>query len=112
MKSWPTFALAAVGLSYVLYFHLGLTAPRMEQTSASDAPEIERAAPAKPKPRPGAPERHWAFGGYPCSGNDCSEDKAGYRWAEEHHLTDPDDCTGKTGSFIEGCRVYARQQTR
>jgi hypothetical protein len=42
----------------------------------------------------------------------CSDDMAGYRWAEANAVADPDDCTGKTGSFIEGCRVYALQQAR
>jgi hypothetical protein len=49
------------------------------------------------------------FGGYPCSG-DCYDDKAGFRWAGEQGITDPDDCTGTTGSFIEGCRTYAQDR--
>ncbi len=49
------------------------------------------------------------FGSYPCSGS-CQENKAGYRWAQQNGIVDPDSCTGKTSSFIEGCRVYAMQR--
>jgi hypothetical protein len=49
------------------------------------------------------------FGEYPCQG-DCAADKAGYRWAAQNRISDPDDCTGDTAPFIEGCRVYAEQQ--
>lgn len=48
-----------------------------------------------------------SFGGYPCD-SDCSKDEAGYRWAIEQGINDPDNCTGNTSEFIEGCRVYAR----
>jgi hypothetical protein len=110
MKPWPTLALVAVGLSYALYFQLGLRTPHIAPPNVASAPEVRQAAPRpKPAARSAPPERRLAFGGYPCL-HDCSEDKAGYRWASENHVTDPDDCTGRTGPFIEGCRVYARQQ--
>jgi len=64
----------------------------------------DKPAPAPPKLNP-AP----TFGGYPCSGN-CRDDRAGYRWAARNGITDADSCTGNTGSFIEGCRVYARRR--
>ncbi len=69
------------------------------RTIPYDAPE-KKAQPAQPA---------LTFGGYPCSG-DCSDDKAGFRWASEHGVTDPDDCTGTTGAFIEGCRAYAQKR--
>jgi hypothetical protein len=58
---------------------------------ASDSPEQE-------------PVR--TFYGYECT-DDCSGHEAGYQWAEERGITDPDDCSGKSESFIEGCRAYA-----
>jgi hypothetical protein len=49
------------------------------------------------------------FGDYPCS-PDCSEHEAGYQWGMEQGISDPDNCSGNTGSFIEGCRVYAEER--
>lgn len=46
------------------------------------------------------------FYGYACK-TDCSGHKAGYAWAERKGITDPDDCGGKSQSFIEGCRAFA-----
>lgn len=111
MKNWPALVLVVVGLAYVIGAQFLLHERRDAQESA-----VGEAMPAPPRPKaaPKAParDRAWAFGGYPCRGDDCSEDWAGYRWAKENHIADPDDCTGKTGAFIEGCRVYARQQIR
>ena len=50
-----------------------------------------------------------AFNGYPCT-IDCSGHDAGYEWAEENSINDPDDCDGKSNSFIEGCQSYAEEQ--
>ena len=44
-----------------------------------------------------------------CTG-DCSGHEAGYEWADEKGITDPSDCGGKSGSFIEGCEAYANEQ--
>jgi hypothetical protein len=43
---------------------------------------------------------------------DCSGHNAGYAWAEQNDIVDPDDCGGDSQSFIEGCQDYAesRQQ--
>ena len=49
------------------------------------------------------------FNGYPCIG-DCSGHEAGYQWAEENGITDPDTCGGNSNSFIEGCQSYAEEQ--
>lgn len=46
------------------------------------------------------------FHGYTCT-DDCSGHEAGYNWAQEKGITDPDDCRGKSISFIEGCKAYA-----
>lgn len=46
------------------------------------------------------------FNGYPCT-SDCSGHEAGYQWAEENSITDPNECSGNSNSFIEGCESYA-----
>jgi len=48
------------------------------------------------------------FKGYQCT-DDCSGHKAGYEWAEDNQITDPDDCGGNSNSFIEGCMAYAEE---
>lgn len=48
------------------------------------------------------------FKGYKCKTN-CSGHEAGYDWAMEKDITDPDDCGGKSISFIEGCVAYAEE---
>ena len=49
------------------------------------------------------------FGGNPCTG-DCSGHEAGYNWAEDNGINNPDDCGGNSDSFIEGCQTYAEEQ--
>lgn len=49
-------------------------------------------------------------GEYGCT-EDCSGHEAGYQWAEEHDITNPDDCGGYSWSFEEGCRKYAEEQS-
>jgi hypothetical protein len=49
------------------------------------------------------------FMGYSCT-DDCSGHEAGYNWAEENGIDDPDDCGGNSDSFIEGCQAYAEEQ--
>lgn len=46
------------------------------------------------------------FAGYQCT-LDCSGHEAGYQWAEDNGITDPDNCGGNSQSFIEGCMAYA-----
>jgi hypothetical protein len=48
------------------------------------------------------------FHGYACT-QDCSGHEAGYQWAEDHDIDDPDDCGGNSESFIEGCKAYAEE---
>jgi len=50
------------------------------------------------------------FDGYDCT-VDCSGHEAGYNWAEEHGITDGDDCDtagehSNSPSFAEGCHAY------
>lgn len=63
------------------------TASAIESTSESDRPVR-------------------TFMGYVCT-EDCSGHQAGYDWAEEKGIEDPNDCGGNSESFIEGCRAYA-----
>jgi hypothetical protein len=49
------------------------------------------------------------FMGYECT-EDCSGHEAGYGWAEENSISDPDDCGGNSESFEEGCRAYAEEE--
>lgn len=51
---------------------------------------------------------HGTFAGQGCT-QDCSGHEAGYAWAEEKGITDPDHCGGKSWSFIEGCMAYAEE---
>ena len=50
------------------------------------------------------------FEGYPCT-EDCSGHEAGYAWAEQDDITDPDNCGGNSNSFIEGCQAWAEDNT-
>jgi hypothetical protein len=42
--------------------------------------------------------------------DDCSGHEAGYDWASDQGISDPDDCGGKSDSFIEGCEAYANEK--
>jgi len=48
------------------------------------------------------------FNGDICT-DDCSGHQAGYDWAEQNGIDDPDDCGGNSQSFIEGCESYAEE---
>ena len=52
-----------------------------------------------------------AMGSYAGDGctEDCSGHEAGYQWAMDKGITDPDNCGGKSWSFEEGCRAYAEE---
>lgn len=50
-----------------------------------------------------------SYGDYGCT-QDCSGHDAGYQWAEDNEITDPDDCGGKSWSFEEGCRSFAEER--
>ena len=51
-----------------------------------------------------------SFAGDGCT-DDCSGHEAGYNWAEEKGIDDPDDCGGNSWSFIEGCQSYAEENS-
>lgn len=49
------------------------------------------------------------FHGYTCT-VDCSGHEAGYQWADDNGITDPDDCPidpHNSHSFTEGCWAFA-----
>ena len=64
-------------------------------------PRIQRSSPTS--------DTSLTFHGYECT-QDCSGHEAGYQWAQEHDIDDPDNCGGNSESFIEGCRAYAEEQ--
>jgi len=112
LKNWLPLILMVVGALYAFTFRPGPQQQPVELPAGAVPFQNNRTVPyEKPQSPPKAPTPAPApmFGGYPCIG-DCSDDKAGYRWAEQNGITDPDSCTGNTGTFIEGCRVYARQR--
>lgn len=43
---------------------------------------------------------------------DCSGHEAGARWAERRGIERPDECSGNSNSFIEGCEEYAQEVQR
>lgn len=49
------------------------------------------------------------FMGYDCT-IDCSGHEAGYQWAEQNSIDDPDNCDGNSNSFNEGCQSYVEEQ--
>jgi hypothetical protein len=50
------------------------------------------------------------FNDYKCT-EDCSGHQAGYEWADEKGIDDEDDCSGKSDSFIEGCKSYVEENS-
>lgn len=68
--------------------------------SAASADALLKTYPPTPGP---------TFGNYNCT-QDCSGHAAGYEWAEENGIDDPNDCGGNSQSFIEGCEEYAEEQ--
>lgn len=98
-NSSVVFVLVGI-LGLVLYFGTNESRrdsspkPPPASTDENDVPETE------PK----------QFAGYTCTG-DCSGHEAGYRWAEEHDISDGDDCDtagehSNSPSFAEGCHAY------
>jgi hypothetical protein len=82
-----------------------------QSASSSTAPVPTAVWPLQPEPvRHSAPlYSPRTFHGSTCT-SDCSGHEAGYEWAEEHGIDDPDDCDGNSASFVGGCRSYAEEQ--
>jgi hypothetical protein len=52
------------------------------------------------------------YGGFDCT-VDCSGHAAGYKWADDHDITDELDCPeGNSQSFHEGCVAYTQDNMR
>lgn len=49
------------------------------------------------------------FHGWMCNW-DCSSHRAGYAWAEQNKISNPNDCHGPSQSFIEGCWAFTGAQ--
>jgi hypothetical protein len=82
--------------------------PAARKQYGSSAP-----APAAPQSESQPPPPALTFRGYVCT-VDCSGHEAGYDWAQEHDITDRDDCPidpNNSHSFTEGCWAYADEQT-
>ena len=41
--------------------------------------------------------------------SDCGGHNAGWAWAEENGVTDPNECGGNSQSFSEGCEAFAEE---
>jgi hypothetical protein len=41
---------------------------------------------------------------------DCSDHEAGYDWAMEQGVEDPEKCAGKSVTFMQGCLEFAEEQ--
>jgi hypothetical protein len=93
--------LAVIGVvGIVLYFAGGRGED--EHRAKSHAQPIGDAESSETNPR--------EFAGYECT-EDCSGHEAGYHWAEEHDISDGDDCDeagehSNSPSFDEGCHAY------
>lgn len=51
------------------------------------------------------------FGGFPCTDR-CRDHSAGFEYARQLRLKDPNQCAGPTLSYVQGCRVYSRDRMR
>jgi len=88
LRNWGTLIVLVGSISFLAYSLLG--------GSGSSERSADNSMPAAMT----------TFHGYACN-TDCSGHESGYAWAERKGITDPDDCGGKSQSFIEGCRAYA-----
>lgn len=79
--------------------------------TAADAAADAAATATAMLPTSPAPTRSTYAATYGSAGctSDCSGHDAGYEWAENNSITDPDDCGGSSQSFIEGCEAHAEE---
>ena len=88
LRNWGALIALVGGISLVAYLLAG--------GSGSTEASADNSRPAEAR----------TYHGYACK-TDCSGHEAGYAWAERKGITDPDDCGGKSQSFIEGCQAFA-----
>ena len=83
--------------------------PAKRQSAAQSPPQKSALAKAADKgqtPHPVGPiVDEDLFHGWKCGG-DCSQHHAGYAWGAQHKIANPQNCQGKSESFIEGCWAY------
>lgn len=87
----------------------GAVSAPVQYTQPASVPTWQPPAAPTPAGLASLPPTRLYFKGDPCT-VDCSGHEAGYEWAEEKGIDDPDDCDGNSDSFIEGCRSYAEEQ--
>lgn len=95
-KGWLIFVLFLAGVVGWIYLSGDST-----DSSQNTTPELKQSSQSPAYNPP-------TFHGDTCT-FDCSGHEAGYDWAEEQGITDPDDCGGNSDSFIEGCQTYAEE---
>jgi hypothetical protein len=94
-SSWILVILGVIAIGYFIRSQSDKN--ESSHSSASGMHTSEPPAPAE-------------FNGYECT-VDCSGHEAGFKWAEEHEITDGDDCDtagerSNSPSFAEGCHSY------
>src|ERR1043165_10013940 len=99
MKRWSIHAVAASMLLATLLSGCGHHDP-VKNAQAAAAQAAEDAPEEEELQEPGAPA---------CTEN-CPGHDAGYEWAVQKGITDPNDCGGNSDSFVEGCMAYAEEQ--
>jgi hypothetical protein len=98
------FAMVMIGLA--------ACSPNKQQASRPGKAAAAKSADTGQTPHPVGPVvDEDLFHGWKCGDGDCSLHQAGYAWAAQHKIVNPQDCqekseTGKSESFIEGCWAY------
>ena len=88
---------------------LAACSPAKQQRASQASPQksaLAKAADRGQPPHPVGPiVDEDLFHGWKCGG-DCTQHHAGYAWAAQRKIANPQDCQGKSESFIEGCWAY------
>jgi len=87
--------------------------------AAAEASAAAAAAEASPPPGASSPliQGGGSYGDYVASHGtddctqDCSGHEAGYQWAGDNNITNADDCSGSSDSFVEGCKAYVEDNS-
>lgn len=103
----PGITLVAVLIGLAACSPGGKKASQPAAQTAAGETAAAKAADAGHTPHPVAPiVDEDLFHGWKCGGGDCSTHQAGYAWAAQHEIVNPQNCQGKSESFIEGCWAY------
>jgi len=95
----PVLAIAFIAIVGGIVYSIGHSGEEKRAESAGSHPS-----------EPNSDDNKLKFHGYDCT-VDCSGHEAGYKWAEEHDISDGDDCDAagehsNSPSFAEGCHAY------